>query len=105
VKVILPDNEPVLAVPVTAVAYATYGDSVFVVEEETTPSGEKQLVARQQFVQLGRTLGDFVAVTKGISEDQTVVVSGVFKLQNGAPVAINNEVKPTFSLTPTPKDS
>lgn len=105
VKVILPDTEPVVAVPVTAVAYATFGDSVFVVEEETTPTGEKQLVARQQFVQLGRTLGDFVAVTKGISEDQTVVVSGVFKLQNGAPVAVNNDVKPSFSLTPTPKDS
>lgn len=105
VKVILPQQEPVLAVPTTAVAYATYGDSVFVVEEETSPTGEKHLVARQQFVQLGRTLGDFVAITKGVSEEQTVVVSGVFKLQNGAPVAVNNEIKPTFSLTPTPKDS
>lgn len=105
VKVVLPAREPVVAVPITAVAYATYGDSVFVVEEETKESGEKHLVARQQFVQLGRTMGDFVAITKGVEEDQTVVVSGVFKLQNGAPVAVNNEIKPTFSLTPTPKDS
>lgn len=105
VKVVLPAREPVVAVPITAVAYATYGDSVFVVEEETKESGEKQLVARQQFVQLGRTMGDFVAITKGIEEDQTVVVSGVFKLQNGAPVAVNNDIKPSFSVTPTPKDS
>lgn len=105
VEVILPEREPVVAVPITAVAYATYGDSVFVVEEETKESGEKHLVARQQFVQLGRTQGDFVAITKGVAEDQTVVVSGVFKLQNGAPVAVNNDVKPSFSLTPTPKDS
>lgn len=105
VKVVLPAREPVVAVPITAVAYATYGDSVFVVEEETKESGEKHLVARQQFVQLGRTMGDFVAITKGIEEDQTVVVSGVFKLQNGAPVAVNNDIKPSFSVTPTPKDS
>lgn len=105
VKVILPAREPVIAVPITAVAFATYGDSVFVVEEETKESGEKHLVARQQFVQLGRTLGDFVAITKGVEDDQTVVVSGVFKLQNGAPVAVNNAIKPTFSVSPTPKDS
>ena len=105
VKVVLPAQEPVVAVPITAVAYATYGDSVFVVEEETKDSGEKHLVARQQFVQLGRTMGDFVAITKGVEHDQTVVVSGVFKLQNGAPVAVNNEIKPSFSVTPTPKDS
>jgi membrane fusion protein (multidrug efflux system) len=105
VKVVLPAREPVVAVPITAIAYATYGDSVFVVEEETKESGEKHLVARQQFVQLGRTMGDFVAITKGVEEDQTVVVSGVFKLQNGAPVAENNEIKPSFSLNPTPKDS
>src|SRR5690606_13685605 len=102
--VVLPDVEPVVVVPITAVAYATYGDSVFVVEEETNEAGETHLVARQQFVRLGRTLGDFVAISKGIEEDQTVVVSGVFKLQTGAPVTVNNDVKPAFSLTPSPKD-
>lgn len=105
VEVVLPAQEPVLAIPLTAIAHATYGDSVYVVEEETKEDGEKHLVARQQFVQLGRTLGDFVAVTKGLSEEQTVVVSGVFKLQNGAPVAVNNEVKPVFSLRPNPNDT
>lgn len=104
-QVVLPDVEPVVVVPITAVAYATYGDSVFVVEEETNEAGETHLVARQQFVRLGRTLGDFVAISKGIEEDQTVVVSGVFKLQNGAPVTVNNDVKPAFSLTPSPKDT
>jgi membrane fusion protein, multidrug efflux system len=78
---------------------------VFLVEEETKEDGQKHLVARQQFVQLGRTFGDFVAVTKGVSEAQTVVVSGVFKLQNGAPVSINNDVKPEFSLHPAPNDT
>lgn len=105
VEVILPGDEPVLAVPLTAIAHATYGDSVYLVEEETKEDGQKHLVARQQFVQLGRTLGDFVAVTKGLAEDQTVVVSGVFKLQNGAPVAVNNDVKPVFSLNPAPNDT
>lgn len=103
VAVILPEKENVLAVPTTAIAYATYGDSVFVVEEQESETG-KSLIARQQFVQLGRRLGDYVAVTKGIEEGQQVIVAGAFKLQNGAPIVINNEVKPQFSLNPTPVD-
>lgn len=103
VAVILPESERVLAVPGTAIAYATYGDSLFVVEEQENEQG-KTLVARQQFVQLGRRLGDFVAVEKGLNKGQQVVVAGVFKLQNGATIAINNDVKPRFSLTPTPED-
>ncbi|MBC6904337.1 efflux RND transporter periplasmic adaptor subunit [Saccharophagus sp. K07] len=105
VEVVLPETEPVVAVPITAVSYATYGDSVFVVEEQTNEAGEIQLIARQQFVQLGRTQGDFVVVTKGINVDDTVVISGGFKLQNGAPVTVNNDVKPAFSLNPSPKDT
>ena len=102
VEVILPQKEPVIAVPITAVAYATYGDSVFITEEKTLEDGSKQLVATQHFVQLGRTRGDYVAVEKGIEANQTVVVSGVFKLQNGAPISVNNEVMPDFSLDPKP---
>lgn len=102
VAVVLPEKEEVLAVPTTAIAYATFGDSVFVVEEdEEQASG---LVARQQFVQLGRRLGDYVAVSKGLEAGQQVVIAGAFKLQNGAPISINNDVKPEFSLTPNPAD-
>lgn len=101
VDVILPDVATVLIVPVTAISYSSFGDSVFVIEEkENEQGGGTQLVARQQFVQLGHARGDFVSVTKGLSEGERVASAGVFKLRNGAPVALNEEIKPVFELEP-----
>ncbi|WP_037991185.1 efflux RND transporter periplasmic adaptor subunit [Teredinibacter turnerae] len=104
--VVLPEANKVLAVPATAISYATYGDSVFVVaQEEDEESGETKQVARQQFVRLGQRLGDFVAIEAGVSEGDTVVSTGVFKVRNGAPVVINNEAQPDFKENPQPADS
>lgn len=106
VEIVLPEIENVLAVPVTAVAYATYGDSVFVVKKESKEEGgEASLVARQQFVRLGRARGDFVVIEAGVNVGDEVISAGAFKLKNGAPIAINNDVKPEFSLDPQPEDS
>ena len=74
-------------IPLTAVSFATYGDSVFILEE----NDQSQLIARQQFVQLGERRGDFVEVTKGLQASQTIANDGVFKLRQGAPVVINDE--------------
>ena len=63
-----------------------------------------QLVARQQFVRLGESRGDYVVVTKGLSKGEMVVNGGVFKLRNGAPVIINNDIVPEFSLNPVLED-
>lgn len=84
VEVVLPDVKPVLMVPLTAVSFATYGDSVFVIETNE----DDQPIARQQFVQLGERRGDFVDVTKGLNEGEVVANDGVFKLRTGAPVKI-----------------
>ncbi len=100
-EVVLPKVQDVLIVPVTAVSYASFGDSVFLVEEkpnETT--GEAELVARQQFVQLGEARGDFVSVTKGLKAGDVVASAGVFKLRNGATVMINDENEPEYKLNP-----
>jgi membrane fusion protein (multidrug efflux system) len=106
VAVVSPDIDQVLAIPNTAVAYATFGDSVFVVTEQQDPkTGEKTLVASQQFVQLGRAKGDFVEVKAGVKVGETVVSAGVFKLQNGAPILINNDTRPEFKLNPTPDNT
>ncbi|WP_045855850.1 efflux RND transporter periplasmic adaptor subunit [Teredinibacter purpureus] len=106
VTVVLPEAEPVLVVPVTAVSFATFGDSVFVVvEEESEDGADKKLVARQQFVRLGHTRGDYVAIEAGVVLGDNVVSTGVFKLRNGAEVVVNNEAQPTFSLHPNPEDS
>ena len=104
VEVILPESEELLVVPATTIAYATFGDSVFVVEKKQDSEGNNSLVAVQQFVQLGRTKGDFVSIRKGISANQEVVSAGVFKLRNGASIAVNNEIGPVYELTPSPLD-
>ena len=104
-QVVLPEQLDVVLIPITAVQYATFGDSVFVIEEKNDHDADNHadqpsLVARQQFVKLGRTRGDYVVVTKGLSPGQKIVSAGVFKLRNGAPVTINNSVALEYSLNP-----
>jgi membrane fusion protein (multidrug efflux system) len=106
VAVVLPEQNPVLVIPATAVLYAPYSDSVFIVEEaKAEGSTAPGKVARQQFVRLGEKRGDFVAVTSGLKPDQTVVSTGVFKLRNGQSVLVDNTLAPEFKLAPQPKDS
>lgn len=106
VEVILPASRPVLAVPATSVLYATFGDSVFVVEEQQDEqSGEATQVLRQQFVRLGQARGDFIEITQGLKPGETVVTSGVFKLRSGARVVIDNALAPKASLDPQPSES
>ncbi|QEA39631.1 efflux RND transporter periplasmic adaptor subunit [Pistricoccus aurantiacus] len=106
VAVVLPETQPVLPVVATAVLYAPYGDSVFVVENrENAQSGETERVLRQQFVRLGRVRGDFVDVTDGLTAGETVVTSGVFKLRSGMPIVIDNTLAPKAELEPHPAES
>jgi membrane fusion protein (multidrug efflux system) len=87
VEVVLPEKRSVLVIPSTAVLYATFGDSVFVVEDgEVLPDGSRPMVVRQQLIRTGETQGDFVVVTTGLKEGQRVVTAGAFKLRNGASV-------------------
>ena len=103
VDVMLPSAQEVLFIPATSVLYAPYGDTVFVVEEQQDEkSGEKQQVLRQQIVRLGATRGDFVAVTDGLKEGETVVTSGVFKLRPKMAVVIDNTLAPKAKLSPKP---
>jgi membrane fusion protein (multidrug efflux system) len=103
VAVVLPENKPVLTVPATAVLYAPYSDSVFLVEEAKEGAAGKMV--HQQFIRLGERRGDFVAVTSGLKPGQSVVSTGVFKLRNGQSVVIDNTLSPEFKLAPEPKDS
>ena len=103
VAVIQPERATVLAVPATAVLYAPYGDSVFVLEA-ATKEGQSGQVLRQQFVQLGQRRGDFVALTTGVAEGETIVTTGVFKLRNGQPAVVDNTLNPDFKIDPTPAD-
>jgi membrane fusion protein (multidrug efflux system) len=103
--VILARSEKALFIPATAVLHAPFGDSVFVIEEgQAGPDGVKPLVAKQRFVRLGARQGDYVIVTQGVKAGDRVVSTGVFKLQPGVPVVIDNTLAPKFSFTPTPRN-
>jgi membrane fusion protein (multidrug efflux system) len=105
VALVLPVPEPVLVIPATAVLYATYSNSVFVVtDQKDEATGQTTQVLRQQIVQLGGQRGDFVAVSSGLQVGETVVTTGVFKLRNGQPVVVDNTLAPEFKLAPQPRD-
>ncbi len=105
VEVLLAEKKDVLVLPETAILYAPYGDSVYVVEKKKgSAAGKPLLVLRQQVVRTGRTRGDFITITSGLNKGQTVVTTGVFKFHNGQTVVIDNSLAPEFSLHPTVKD-
>lgn len=102
VKVTLEQPSDVLVVPATALIYAPYGDTVFVVEKAKQGEG---LVARQQFVRLGASRGDFVEILEGVKQGEEVVTSGAFKLFNGQSVIKTDSPAPKYSIEPTPADA
>jgi membrane fusion protein (multidrug efflux system) len=95
----------VLALPASAISYAPYGDSVFVVSDMKREDGAPYKGVRQQFVKLGATRGDQVAVLSGLEPGAEVVTSGAFKLRTGAAVLVDNSVQPGNSPAPKPEDN
>jgi membrane fusion protein (multidrug efflux system) len=124
VEVLSAERRPVLVIPATAVLFAPYGDSVYVIGPKPpaapTPAGATPaaapaptaagapgapgLVATQRFVRLGERRGDLVAVASGLKAGETVVSSGAFKLRNGMAVAVHDDLAPDARLSPNPID-
>lgn len=104
VEVVLPRRSDVVTIPLTAVLRAPYGDSVFLAEPRPAPEGAPQKVARQVFVRVGETRGDFASILEGIKPGQEVVVAGAFKLRNDIPLIVDNSVAPEPQLDPRPED-
>lgn len=105
VQVVLGASRNVITLPASAINYAPYGDSVFVVTDLTDPKGKMYRGVRQQFVKVDGSRGDQVAVVSGVDPGQEVVTSGVFKLRNGAAVTVNNSVQPSNNPKPNPQDT
>jgi membrane fusion protein (multidrug efflux system) len=102
VDVMLPKENGVLAIPVSSINYAPYGDSVYVVKPSADGKGQE---VEQQVVKLGPKRGDQVSVLSGLKDGDEVVSSAAFKLRPHAPVQVNNAVTPDNSLNPKPKDT
>ena len=94
-------NKEAITLPASAISYAPYGDTVFVVSDLKDKDGHPYRGLRQQFVKLGSTRGDQVAIIAGIDPGEEVVTSGGFKLRTGAAVQVNNKIQP--SNDPSPK--
>ena len=97
-------SRAVISLPASAISYASFGDSVFIVTDMKDPSGKPYRGVRQQFVKVGSARGDQIAIESGVKPGDEVVTSGVFKLRNGAAVQINNSVRPANSTAPKPQE-
>jgi membrane fusion protein (multidrug efflux system) len=105
VQVTLGSHSSVVALPASAISYAPYGNSVFVVGEIKGPNGKPYKGVTQKFVTLGSGRGDQVAVISGLAPGEEVVTSGVFKLRNGAAILVDNKVQPSNNPAPKPEES
>jgi len=131
-RVTLSNPQKVLAVPTTAVIFAPFGDTVFVIEKDNgqadKANNEKSkddksktekanqdkdaknqasqggLKARQQFVRLGKSRGDFIEIVDGIKPGDQVVSAGAFKLTNGQSIVIGQTAQPDYKTEPKPID-
>jgi membrane fusion protein, multidrug efflux system len=105
VEVGVGEQRTVFPLPASAISYAPFGNSVFVVTDLKSPSGEPYRGVRQQFVKVEGSRGDQVGVISGLNPGDVVVTSGVFKLRNGAAVAVNNKIQPGNNPAPKPEDN
>jgi membrane fusion protein (multidrug efflux system) len=104
-EVILGASRAIVSLPASAISYAPFGDSVFIVTDLKDASGKAYKGVRQQFIKLGGSRGDQVAIVSGVNPGDEVVTSGVFKLRNGAAVLVNNKVRPANNPAPRPENS
>lgn len=100
----LGDARTVIPLPASAINYAPYGDSVYVVGDMKDEQGRTYRGVRQQVVKLGPSRGDQIAVLSGLQPGEEVVTSGVFKLRNGAAIQVNNAVQPANDPAAQPSE-
>jgi membrane fusion protein (multidrug efflux system) len=105
VQVVLPSREKVTMIPATAVHFAPYGNSVFVLGTMRDEAGKEYLGVHQQTVVLGKTRGDQIEVTDGLEDGAEIATSGIFRLRDKGPVSVNNAVQPGNNPAPKPSDS
>ncbi len=91
--------------PASAINYAPFGDSVYIVADLKGPDGKTYRGVRQQFVKIAGARGDQIGIVSGLHPGDEVVTSGAFKLRNGAAVAVNNKIQPGNNPSPTPEDN
>ena len=116
VETLLPQKDKVLTLPRQAVTFNTYGDSVFVIEEQAPEGAGEQanagdsaeagaapkLVVQRRQIETGDVRADQVEVLDGLSEGERVVSAGQVKLRNGVEVAIVDDPPSGAEGAPAP---
>ncbi len=105
VEIRVGSRQSVFPLPSSAISYAPFGDSVYIVTDLKGPDGKIYRGARQQFVKIAGSRGDQAGVVSGVKQGDEVVTSGAFKLRNGAAVAVNNQIQPGNDPSPKPEDN
>ena len=98
VRVSLPEEPDVVALPQTVLSTTLYGDSVFVVRAEGEGDAAKKTV-EQVFVNAGRRSLGLVEIVKGLSKGDEVVTAGQNRLTGGATIVVDNSVNPATAGT------
>src|SRR5882762_3147500 len=92
--VVLPEKQPVVTIPETAVDYTLYGDSVYLLTEKKEEDGKTSLTVVRTFVQAGKRIEGRAEILKGLKPGDRVVAVGQLKLQSGAGVTISTDPTP-----------
>ncbi|MFY0730410.1 efflux RND transporter periplasmic adaptor subunit [Pseudomonas sp. NFX15] len=98
-EVLLPNPQPRIVVPESAISYTLYGNSVYVAAQkkaedgspEQDDKGQPVLIAERRFVETGERREGQVMITKGVQNGEKVVTAGQLKLDNGAHIAISDD--------------
>ena len=98
-QVMLPDPQPSIVVPESAITYTLYGNSLYVVAEKKAEDGSLEkddkdqpvLIAERRFIETGERRDGQVVITKGVKNGEKVVTAGQIKLDNGAHIAISDD--------------
>ena len=94
---LLPDPQPQVVVPESAITYTLYGNSVYVVTEKQEADGQArqqgedqpQLTADRRTVETGERRDGLVVIHKGLRAGEQVVIAGQLKLTQGASIRIS----------------
>lgn len=97
IRVKLPPEEGVIALPQTVLSTSLYGDYVYVVRPSDADA--EQLVVAQVFVTPGRRSGGLVEIAEGVGTGDQVVTAGQNRLSNGQPAIVDNSVNPAADAT------
>ncbi|MEW4950707.1 efflux RND transporter periplasmic adaptor subunit [Pseudomonas asiatica] len=97
--ILLPNPQPQVVVPESAITYTLYGNSVYVAtpkkDKDGKPlnddKGQPQLTAEQRAVQTGERRDGVVVVSKGLQAGEQVVTAGQLKLTPGAAIRIGQD--------------